>query len=209
MTCHVLYITCSLKSSRRGRHYLVMFKYARGEACFYFSAFIQRRTRVCCLQHIALIRRMHCPKHWLQLIWQVNLKKNSKAHTSIMPRGAFSILMDPADAIRAHEVYQMAAMALWFCCDSGCLTGVTHFKFEVEGSHCFLLPYLTLRFLTPRRSLVSKNARWGMATRSNDFLLTQGDLVCLVSGVLRSPYWSPFRWVGSWRKTPTDLSPSE
>jgi len=41
---------------------------------------------------------------------QVDLKKNSKAHTSIIPRGAFSISMDPADAIL--EIYQMAAMAL-------------------------------------------------------------------------------------------------
>jgi hypothetical protein len=65
-----------------------------------------------------------------------------------MPRGAFSISMDPADAI--HEIYQMAAMALWLCCDSGCPTGVTHFMFEVEGDHFFLMPYLTLRFLTPR-----------------------------------------------------------
>jgi len=36
--------------------------------------------------------------------------RNSKAHTSIMPRGAFSISMDPADAIL--EFYQMVAMAL-------------------------------------------------------------------------------------------------
>jgi len=61
---------------------------------------------------------------------QVNLKKNIKAHTSIMLRGAFSISMDPADAI--HEIYKMAAMAFSCCCDSGCLTGVTHVMFEVE-----------------------------------------------------------------------------
>ena len=66
-TCHVLYITCSLLSSRGGRPYLVMFDYARRKTCFYFSAFIQR-SRVCCLQHIALNRRIHCLKHWLRLM---------------------------------------------------------------------------------------------------------------------------------------------
>ena len=39
-----------------------------GKTCFYFSAFIQRRSRVCCLQHIALNRRIHCLKHWLRLM---------------------------------------------------------------------------------------------------------------------------------------------
>jgi len=74
---------------------------------------------------------------------------------SIMPRGAFSISMDPADAI--HEIYQIVAMALWLCCDSGCLNGVTHFVFEVEGDDFSLMSYLTLRlwhqgslFLTPK-----------------------------------------------------------
>ena len=61
-----------------------------------------------------------------------------------MPRGAFSISMDPADAI--HEIYQMAALVLWLCCDSGCLTGVTHIMFVVKGDDFFLMPYLTLRF---------------------------------------------------------------
>jgi len=35
------------------------------KACFYLSAFIQRRSKVCCLQHIALIRQIRCLKHWL------------------------------------------------------------------------------------------------------------------------------------------------
>ena len=57
-----------------------------------------------------------------------------------MPRGAFSISMDPADAI--HEIYQIVAVALWLCCE----TGVPHIMFEVEGDDFFLMPYLTLCF---------------------------------------------------------------
>ena len=98
-----------------GKTFLVMFNYARGEACFYFSVFIQKRSRVCCLQHVALIRQIHCIEHWLWLMdltsEQVNLKKNSKADTSTMPHceahtGAILIPMDLADAI--HEIFVKA-----------------------------------------------------------------------------------------------------
>jgi len=116
----------------------------------YNSQHTFREDHVFCLHRIALIRRIHCLKHWLRLM-DVDVRagpsqelRNSKAHTSIMPRGAFSISMDPADAIL--EFYQMVAMALWLCCNSGCTTGVTHFVFKVEGDHFFLMPYLTLRF---------------------------------------------------------------
>jgi len=47
---------------------------------------------------------------WTLTSEQVDLKKNSKAHPSIMTRGASSISMDPADAI--YEIYQIVAMAL-------------------------------------------------------------------------------------------------
>jgi len=83
-----------------------------GKACFNVSAFIHRRSRVCCLQHIALIRRILTVLStdygsWTLTWEQVNLKKNSKAHTSIMPRGAFLISMDLTDAI--NEIYQIVS----------------------------------------------------------------------------------------------------
>jgi len=67
-----------------------------------------------------------------------------------MPRGVFLISTDPAGAI--HEIYQMAAIE-WhsdFRHDLGRLSGVTHFMFEIKGYDFFLMPYLTLHFLTPR-----------------------------------------------------------
>jgi len=68
MTCHVLYNTSSLLSPRGKTPYLVMFQYAREEACLYFSALIRRRSRVCCLQHKALNQRICCLKNWRWLM---------------------------------------------------------------------------------------------------------------------------------------------
>ena len=62
MTTSWCQVLCST-SSGEGRPCLLMIRYALEEACFYFAAFIQRRYRVCCLQHIYLIRRIYCLKH--------------------------------------------------------------------------------------------------------------------------------------------------
>ena len=100
-----------------------------------------------------------------------------------MPRGAFSILPQLVSTLPQliHEIYQIAAMALWLCCDSGCLPGVTHLMFEVEGDHFFLMPYLILRF-------------WH-----------QGSWVpCLPRIMLES-----FLRLITFRKTPTDLNSSD